>query len=154
MSDWGRRGAEPPRFRPSRLPTSGDTPFEQIGAPWVDGVQLSDALNARGIPGVRFYPVRFTPTSSKYAKEECQGVFLVVTDRSAVRPVRLGLEVAAMLSKLYGTKYELESADRLFGSRETLTRIRAGDDPALIAASWGAAEARWRLLRAKYLLYR
>ncbi|MGB2717316.1 MAG: exo-beta-N-acetylmuramidase NamZ domain-containing protein [Vicinamibacterales bacterium] len=131
-----------------------DTPFEQIGAPWIDGVQLSEALNARGIPGVRFYPVRFTPTSSKYAKEECQGVFLVVTDRSALRPVRLGLEVAAILSKLYGTKYELESADRLFGSRDTLTRIRAGDDPAQIAASWGAAEARWRLLRAKYLLYR
>jgi uncharacterized protein YbbC (DUF1343 family) len=131
-----------------------DTPFEQIGAPWIDGVQFSDALNARGIPGVRFYPVRFTPTSSKYAKEECQGVFLVVTDRSALRPVRLGLEVASMLSKLYGTKYELESADRLFGSRQTLTRIRAGEDPSLIAASWGAAEARWRLLRAKYLLYR
>ena len=103
---------------------------------------------------MRFYPVRFTPTSSKYAKEECQGVFLVVTDRSALRPVRLGLEVAAMLSKLYGTRYELESADRLLGSRDALTRIRAGDDPTLIAASWGAAEARWRLLRAKYLLYR
>lgn len=131
-----------------------DTPFEQVGAPWIDGVQLSDALNARGIPGVRFYPVRFTPTSSKYAGEECQGVFLVVTDRSALRPVRLGLELAAMLSKLYGTRYELESADRLFGSRDTLARVRAGDDPALIAASWGAAEARWRLLRAKYLLYR
>jgi uncharacterized protein YbbC (DUF1343 family) len=131
-----------------------DTPFEQIGAPWIDGVQLSDALNARGISGVRFYPVRFTPTSSKYAQEECQGVFLVVTDRSALRPVRLGLEVASMLNKLYGSRYELESADRLFGSRETLTRIRAGDDPAVIAASWGAAEARWRLLRAKYLLYR
>jgi uncharacterized protein YbbC (DUF1343 family) len=103
---------------------------------------------------VRFYPVRFTPTSSKYAKEECQGVFIVVTDRSALRPVRLGLEVASTLTKLYGTKYELESAERLFGSRETLRRIRSGDDPAVIAASWGSAEARWRLLRAKYLLYR
>ncbi len=79
-----------------------DTPFEQLGAPWIDGVQLADALNARNIAGVRFYPVRFTPVSSKYAKEECQGVFIVVTDRSALRPVRLGLEVAAMLHKLYG----------------------------------------------------
>jgi uncharacterized protein YbbC (DUF1343 family) len=131
-----------------------DTPFEQLGAPWVDGVQLSDALNARNITGIRFYPVRFTPTSSKYAKEECQGVFMIVTDRSALRPVRLGLEVAAMLHKLYGAQFELESAQRLFGSKETLTRVRAGDDPAAIAASWSAAEARWRLLRAKYLLYR
>ena len=131
-----------------------DTPFEQLGAPWIDGVQLSDALNARQIPGARFYPVRFTPVSSKYAKEECQGVFVIVTDRTALRPVRLGLEVASALHRLYGAKFELESAARLFGSKDTLARIRAGDDPAAIAASWNAGEARWRLLRAKYLLYR
>jgi uncharacterized protein YbbC (DUF1343 family) len=131
-----------------------DTPFEQIGAPWIDGVQLADTLNARAIPGVRFYPVRFAPLASKYAKEECQGVFLVVTDRTALRPVRLGVELAAALNRLYGAKYELEPAERLFGSREVVTRIRAGEDPAAIAASWSAAEARWRLLRAKYLLYR
>jgi uncharacterized protein YbbC (DUF1343 family) len=131
-----------------------DTPFEQIGAPWIDGVRLSDALNARGIPGVRFYPVRFTPASSKYAKEECQGVFMIVTDRAALRPVRLGVELASMLHTLYGSKFELESAERLFGSKEGLARVRAGDDPASIAASWAAGEARWRRLRAKYLIYR
>jgi uncharacterized protein YbbC (DUF1343 family) len=131
-----------------------DTPFEQIGAPWIDGVQLADALNARGIAGVRFYPVRFTPISSKYANEACQGVFIIVTDRAALRPVRLGLEVASALNKLYGAKFELESAQRLFGSKETLTRVRAGEDPAAIVASWGAGEARWRLRRARYLLYR
>jgi uncharacterized protein YbbC (DUF1343 family)/CubicO group peptidase (beta-lactamase class C family) len=131
-----------------------DTPFEQFGAPWIDGVQLADALNARSIPGIRFYPVRFTPASSKYAKEECQGVFMIVTDRAALRPVRLGLEVAAMLHKLYGTKYELESAERLFGSKDNLARVRAGDDPVSIAATWGTGESRWRLMRAKHLLYR
>jgi uncharacterized protein YbbC (DUF1343 family) len=130
-----------------------DTPFEQLGAPWIDGVQLSDALNARRIPGVSFYPVRFTPTSSKYAREECQGVFMVVTDRLALRPVRAGVEIAAMLHKLYGAKFDLEAAGRLLGSRDVLSRIRAGDDPEAIAASWAAGEARWRLLRAKYLLY-
>ncbi len=131
-----------------------DTPFEQIGAPWIDGVQLAEALNARTIAGVKFYPVRFTPLSSKYAKEECQGVFLVVTDRLALRPVRLGVELASALSKLYGATYELESAERLFGSHDGVTRIRAGDDPAAIAGSWSAAEGRWRLMRGKYLLYR
>ena len=130
-----------------------DTPFEQLGAPWIDGVQLSDALNARRIPGVGFYPVRFTPTSSKYANEECQGVFMIVTDRLALRPVRLGVEIAAMLHKLYGARFDLEAAGRLFGSKDGLSRIRAGDDPGAIAASWAAGEARWRLLSAKYLLY-
>jgi uncharacterized protein YbbC (DUF1343 family) len=130
-----------------------DTPFEHVGAPWIDGVQLADTLNARNIPGVRFYPVRFTPASSKYANEECQGVFIIVMDRAALRPVRLGLEIAAALARLYPTEYQLDTALRLFGSRDTLTRVRLGEDPASIAASWGAAESRWRLMRAKYLLY-
>jgi uncharacterized protein YbbC (DUF1343 family) len=131
-----------------------DTPFEQIGAPWIDGTVLADALNARRIPGVSFYPVRFTPTSSKYAGEACQGVFFIVTDRAALRPVRLGVEVAAMLFKLYGSKFDLDAAERLFGSRDGIARVRAGEDPASIASSWGVAESRWRLLRAQYLLYR
>jgi len=130
-----------------------DTPFEQLGAPWIDGVELSAALNARRIPGVAFYPVRFTPASSKYVNEECQGVFMIVTDRRALRPVRLGVEIAAMLHKLYGATFELDAAERLFGSKETLSRIRAGDDVEAIAASWAADEARWRLMRAGYLLY-
>ncbi len=131
-----------------------DTPFEQIGAPWIDGPALAEALNARRIPGIRFYPVRFTPASSKHAGQVCQGVFLIVTDRTALRPVRLGVEIAAMLHKMYGAAFELDAAERLFGSREGIARIRAGDDPAAIAASWSVAEARWRLLRAPYLLYR
>ena len=131
-----------------------DAPFEQIGAPWIDGPALSDALNARRIPGVRFYPIRFTPTSSKYAGEACQGVFMIVTDRAALRPVRLGVEIAALLHKMYGPKFDLDAAERLYGSKDGISRIRTGDDPAAIAASWAAAEARWRLLRAPYLLYR
>ncbi|HXW08912.1 MAG TPA: exo-beta-N-acetylmuramidase NamZ domain-containing protein [Vicinamibacterales bacterium] len=131
-----------------------DTPFEQIGAPWIDGVLLADTLNARGLAGIRFYPVRFTPSSSKYAGEECQGVFMIVADRLALRPVRVGVEIASAIQKLFGAKFELDSAERLFGSRDGLARIRAGEDPASIAASWAAGEARWRLLRNQYLLYR
>ena len=131
-----------------------DTPFEQVGAPWIDGVRLADALNARGLAGIRFYPVRFTPASSKYANEECGGVFMIVTDRTAIRPVRVGVEIAAMLNKMYGAKYELESAERLFGSRDGLARIRSGDDPSAVVSAWAVGEARWRLLRNKYLLYR
>ncbi len=78
-----------------------DTPFEQVGAPWIDGVRLADALNARRIPGVRFYPVRFTPTASTFANQACQGVFIVVTDRQALRPVRMGVELASALVKLF-----------------------------------------------------
>ena len=48
-----------------------DTPFEQFGAPWIDGPALAAALNARGIPGVRFYPVSFTPAPAPSSKARC-----------------------------------------------------------------------------------
>jgi uncharacterized protein YbbC (DUF1343 family) len=130
-----------------------DTPFEHVGAPWIDGARLADALNQRNLPGVRFYPVSFTPSSSKFANQLCQGVFIVITDRQAVRPVRVGVELAAALLRLFPGRFEIDQAARLFGSTDGLTRLKAGEDPAAIASSWSGVEARWRLLRAKYLLY-
>jgi uncharacterized protein YbbC (DUF1343 family)/CubicO group peptidase (beta-lactamase class C family) len=131
-----------------------DQPFEQLGAPWIDGPRLADALNARRLPGIRFYPVTFTPTASKYASEACQGVFMVITDRAALQPVRVGLEIAGALGRLFGAAYKLENTERLMGSRDNLERVVNGDDPATVAATWAAGEARWRQLRSKYLLYK
>jgi len=130
-----------------------DTPFEHVGAPWIDGARLAAELNARNIDGVRFYPESFTPTSSKYRGEVCQGVFMVVSDRLALRPVRVGVEIAAALYRLYPQQFQIEAAARLIGSRAVIKRIQSGEDPASIAAGWASDEARWRLLRAKYLLY-
>jgi len=79
---------------------------------------------------------------------------MMVTNRTALAPVRVGLEVAAALSTMFGDKYQLENTDRLLGSRESFERVKRGEDPAVVAATWSAAEARWRRLRAKYLLYR
>ena len=80
-------------------------------------------------------------------------MFVVITDRVAMRPTRIGLEIASALLRLYPGKYEVDQGVKLIGSKEAIARLKTGDDPASIAASWGAAEARWRLLRAKYLLY-
>ena len=129
------------------------TPFEQIGAPWINGVQLAAVLNARDLPGVRFYPVSFTPQSSKFAGRKCQGVFILVTDRRSLRPVRLGLEVAALLHRLYPDKYRLEEEENLLGSERVLNRILTGEDPASIADAWQSDETHWRQLRHRYLLY-
>ena len=130
-----------------------DTPFERLGAPWVDGAALARALNARRLPGVRFYPVAFTPRSSRYAGEPCGGVQIIVTDRDALRPVRLGLEVAAALQRLHGDRFETDGTVHLLGSRAALERIRTGEDPAAVAAAWAAGERAWRRRRAPYLLY-
>ncbi|HUF47291.1 MAG TPA: exo-beta-N-acetylmuramidase NamZ domain-containing protein [Vicinamibacterales bacterium] len=130
-----------------------DTPFEQVGAPWIDGIALASALNARSIPGVRFYPVRFTPSASRFAGEACGGVFIVITDRTQVSPVRVGVEIASALARLHGPLFEVEVATRLFGSAADLARLRAGADPASLAAGWRAGERRWRQLSARHILY-
>jgi uncharacterized protein YbbC (DUF1343 family) len=130
-----------------------DTPFEQVGAPWIDGPRLAADLNRRNLPGVRFYPITFTPSSSRFANEPCQGVFMIVTNRDLLRPVRVGAELASALYRLFAGSFELDKVGRLFGA-DIVTRIRAGEDPAAIAASWSRAESAWRLLRSKYLRYR
>ncbi len=130
-----------------------DSPFEQIGAPWIDGPALARELNRAGLRGLRVYPVAFTPDSSRFAGELCHGVFFIVTDREALRPVRVGLEVAAALHRLHGDAFELDALARLFGSRAMLARIRAGAPSWEIAAGWDDGAAAWRRLSAPYLLY-
>jgi uncharacterized protein YbbC (DUF1343 family)/CubicO group peptidase (beta-lactamase class C family) len=131
-----------------------DTPFEQVGAPWIDGTALASTLNARALEGIRFYPVSFTPSpGSKLGGEVCRGVFMIVTDRVRLKPVRVGLEIASALSRMYGQQFKLEDALNLLGSSAGIARIRAGEDAASVAASWRLDEAQWRVARAKYLLY-
>ncbi len=103
---------------------------------------------------MRFYPVTFTPAAgAKLGGQACHGVFLVVTDRERLRPVGMGVEIASALSRLYGSQFKLEDAALLLGSRTTIAKIRAGESPSSIAASWSADEAGWRATRARYLLY-
>jgi uncharacterized protein YbbC (DUF1343 family)/CubicO group peptidase (beta-lactamase class C family) len=131
-----------------------DAPFERIGAPWIDGVQLAEALNARNLPGIRFYPILFTPASSVYKGEECQGVYFMVSDRTALRPVRVGLELVSVISKLFPGKLDLKRTATLYGSADQLARALTGEDPAQLEAQWAADEVNWRTLRSKYLIYR
>lgn len=130
-----------------------DSPFEQVGAPWIAGGRLADALNTRRLAGVRFYPVGFTPASGPYAHELCQGVFITILDRDRVRPVRIGVEIMAALLKLFPGQLDVDKAARLFGSTDGLAQLKAGEDPAVIAASWSAAETHWRAVRGRYLIY-
>jgi len=131
-----------------------DAPLEQIGAPWIDGRALAETLNARRIAGIRFYPVTFTPIAGqKLGGTVCQGVRLVVTERDHLRPVRVGIEIASALTARYGAQFKLDEAAYLLGSRATIDRIRAGEDPEAIARSWTSNEDAWRTTRAKYLRY-
>ncbi len=130
-----------------------DTPFEQLGAPWIDGPRLARYLNRRRLPGIRFYPRSFTPVAAPYKDQLCHGIGISLLDRDAFLPVRTGLEIAAALNRLFKSDYRLGDEKRLLGSRRILERVLAGDDPARIAADYAAADARWRATRAPFLLY-
>jgi uncharacterized protein YbbC (DUF1343 family)/CubicO group peptidase (beta-lactamase class C family) len=130
-----------------------DTPFQVVGAPWIDAQRLAKELNQRNIPGLRAYPTRFTPRSSKFSGEPCNGIFFVVTDRQVFRPVRLGLELADALNRTHSGTFEIDRIGGLFG-REVVRQLRTGLSPAAIADSWRDAESAWRQRREEFLLYR
>ena len=132
-----------------------DTPFEQIGAPWIDGPQLADALNARRTARAS----ASTRSASRRRRastptKRVSGVFMIVTDRPGAPPGA----ASASRSRRCCTSCTARSSSskRPSGCSDQATVWRAcasGEDPAAIARSWAAAEARWRLLRAPYLLY-
>ena len=129
------------------------SPFERLGAPWIDGEVLARQLEARSIPGVRFASIEFTPTASAYEGEVCRGVSIAVTDRMQLDSPRLGLELLDALWRLYPGQLEIDKTLMMVGSRQTLAAIRGGDDPAAIAGSWISGLEAFGRLREGYLVY-
>ena len=130
-----------------------DTPFELVGAPWIDGQQLASYLNGQRIAGVRFVPVRFTPAGSVFKGEECGGVNIVITERVRFRPVTVGLEIAVALRKLYPSEWKIDNYRRLLVNDATLERLKRGDSAAEIVRSWEAQLDAFRRRRASALIY-
>ena len=128
-------------------------PFEQAGAEWVKGAELAAYLNRRFVPGVRFYPTRFVPESSNLQGRTVEGVRFVVTDRESFSSVRLGLEIAAAVGKLYPGKIDLEVNARLIGSRDVIRALGEGSDPKAIEELLKPRVDEFIARRKAYLLY-
>ena len=131
-----------------------DSPFELLGAPWIKSKQLAAYLNARGIAGVRFVPVTFTPTSSNYKDQACQGVNIVLTDRNGFDAPELGIELAAALHKLYPSDFKIEKMQGLLVNQAAYDALIAGQDPRRIAQDWMDELAKFGQVREKYLIYK
>jgi len=138
------------------------TPFEGIGAPWIDAYRLADAMNALDLPGVRFRPIWFTPTASKWAGETCQGVFLHVTERAVFRPLRTGLHLLSTLRRLWPTDLAwLPTSwegrpphfDLLIGNGWVRPQIDAGRPVDEMIAEWQDSLQRFEENRKLYFLY-
>jgi uncharacterized protein YbbC (DUF1343 family) len=131
-----------------------DTPFEVLGAPWMKSRELAAYLNGRNIQSVRFVPIVFTPSSSTYVGERCEGVNLIVLDRNTLESPELGIELASALHKLYPNDFKLERMSDLLVNQAVLDAIGAGEDPRRIAEDWQERLEEFVRLREKYLLYK
>lgn len=130
-----------------------NTPFEVVGAPWINGQELALHLNRRSIAGVRFVPLRFTPNASVFKDESCSGINIVVTDRSRFRAVRTGIEIAVALRRLYPNDWKVDSYLRLLVNAATLERVKRAESPEEIEQSWATGLAEFQRARARVLLY-
>jgi len=130
-----------------------DTPFELVGAPWLDGRKLASTLNKSQLDGVRFVPVRFTPRASIHKDTECGGVNIVITDRVQFEPVTTGLEIASQLLKLYPKDFSVDQFNRLLANRKVYDAFRQGVEARALRQIWQSDLAAFRSVRSKYLLY-
>ena len=140
------------------------TPFEVFGAPWMDPFRLAEAMNALELPGVCFRPHVFQPTFQKYAGVECGGAQIIVRDRNAMQPVRMGLALLCCIRAHWpealqwrAEEYEFvtdrPAIDLLMGTSSLREQIDNGDPWQAIVSDWEADEAQWMQTRNQWLLY-
>ncbi|MEO6725404.1 MAG: DUF1343 domain-containing protein, partial [Blastocatellia bacterium] len=130
-----------------------DTPFEMVGAPWINGRKLAEVLNAANLPGVRFVPVRFTPKASVHKDVECGGVNIIITDRHSFEAVPVGMEIAVQLHKLYRKDFGADRFNRLLANQKVYDAFLQGSDARALKQIWESDLDGFRLIRRKYLLY-
>jgi uncharacterized protein YbbC (DUF1343 family) len=129
-------------------------PFEEFGAPWMDGDTVAAALNERHLPGLHFGSQSFIPIGGPHSGERCGGVSIRITDRFMVRSMRTGLEIAEILQKVYPKQFDTDKLIVLLGNSDTVQQIKDGVAPENIVASWSDSLAVYDQVRRKYFLYK
>lgn len=94
-------------------------PYQQVGAPWLDGYELACHLNQKGLEGILFRSVRFFPSQGRYQGKRCYGVQLHLSDKRIARPTQAALH-------LLGEAFSLapESIDFFSPEKEQTARTR------------------------------
>ncbi|MDZ7318941.1 MAG: DUF1343 domain-containing protein, partial [candidate division KSB1 bacterium] len=134
------------------------SPFEFIGAPWMDGDKLAEELNARKLPGVYFRPTYFRPFYLRFIKEQCGGVQIHILDKTAFEPAAVQVHILTAIKKLFPEKNifdtpRISSFDRAYGTDEVRKAVLRGDAAEKIIASWQEQLEKFKRVRTKYLIY-
>ncbi len=114
-------------------------PFEIVAAEFIDPPQLSAALNASGLPGVRFQALAVKPFYGGFKDKALRGVRLHLDDPRAFQPLRTALTVLATLERLHPGKIawaEEKIIGRHWGETTLPARISRGDTVPDIQAAW------------------
>jgi uncharacterized protein YbbC (DUF1343 family) len=130
-----------------------DAPFEQIGADWIHGAELAQFLNRWVLPGARVYATKFQPSSGPFSGKTIEGVRFVIVNREQLNSVRLGLDVAYALQRLYPGKINFEACRFLIGSREVVDALKAGIAPGVIEERLREQVQKFEDRRREFLLY-
>jgi len=135
------------------------SPFEFIGAPWIDADTLADSLNSLNLAGLHFRPVHYKPFYSTYKDENSHGVQVYVTDGKSFKPFTAGLHIMATLMKLYPDHNIFENEKRIrtfhlvMGGTEIYEGLRSGKRIEQLEQEWQAELSEFLKIRQKYLLY-
>jgi uncharacterized protein YbbC (DUF1343 family) len=130
-----------------------DQPFEQFGAPWIDGQQLATALNDAKLVGLRFVPIAFDPKSSKFAGERCHGVYVQVIDRNAYEPARAAMAIAWILKNRFGEHFQSPLLEKMVQNSHAIAALDSAKSISELSAAWDSDIAGFRSARQKYLIY-
>ena len=130
-----------------------DTPFEIVGAPWMNGSEVAASLNHAGLKGVRFVPRSFTPTSSVFANESCSGINILITDRASFHAIRTGFEIARTLRRMYDDQWQVQKYNRLLGCSAVHAAIQEKRSWSKLKAIYSLDLQKFNKRRNAFLLY-
>jgi uncharacterized protein YbbC (DUF1343 family) len=132
-----------------------DRPFETIGAPFIQGDTLASRLNELSLPGVRFFPFSFTPTSSKFKSVFCNGIRLEVSSQGDFLPILTGMHILQRIHQLWPEEVRFNSSflARLLGIPGIEIQLAQGVHPDKIQASWIGPLEEFRTRSARYHFY-
>ncbi len=113
------------------------TPFEIVGAPYIDPEPLIKQLQTWGHPGLALRPIHFEPTFQKHANQGCSGLFLHPTDATLLRPYRFTLALIGAIRKLWPNDFAWLSPPYEYEAKLPPIDILTGDNRARHAIDKG-----------------
>jgi len=133
-----------------------DKPFLVFGAPWIDAEKMTAELNQISLPGLKFTPTDFTPTTSKFKDEKCFGCEIIITDRNKIDAFYTGVAIVDTIARMYPENFQwkIKHFDRLCGTDTIRRTIERQQSISELKTQWKKETQEFNKIRKKYLIYK